>query len=133
MEYTISSQMYCLLVCLCVFLVFFRNILKQVRETRRFFTQGWERLGCADQMCELLYQDGSAHRHLDFASTKRILCTTLPLIRLMISIVICRYSSYCFEMMGSFSTKRYRVVLNSIRLEYSLQVRNSFEIRKTLG
>ena len=38
---------------------------KQVREARIFFTRGCESDWYANQMRELLYQDRSAHRHLD--------------------------------------------------------------------
>ena len=69
-------------------------------------------------MRELLYQDKSAYCHLDFASTKGILCPTLPTGSLVISTVVSRYPLYCFEIKGSFCTNRCRVVLSSIHLKH---------------
>ena len=83
-----------LLVC-----IFF----KQAREARRIFNQGWERLGRANQMHELLYQDRSAHLHLDLHQ-RYTLYHVFPLARLMISNGVFRYSLHSFEIIGSFGT-----------------------------
>ena len=69
MEYSIPYQMYCLPVCL-VFLYFsvfpvLSAIFQSKYEGRREFLlkdgSDWD----ANQMRELLYQDRSAHHHLD--------------------------------------------------------------------
>ena len=61
-----------------------------------------------------------------------ILCTTLTAVRLMISTVASQYSLHFFEMISRFRTNRCRSVLNFIRLEYSLQTINSFELRSVV-
>ena len=61
--YTVCSFFLCLSAfSCCVFSVLFE---KQVREARIIFPQRCESNGDGNQMRELLYQDRSAHRHLD--------------------------------------------------------------------
>ena len=49
------ARMSCAFVCIFpVFSPCLPNFPKQVREARRIFNQGCERLGCANQMSELL-------------------------------------------------------------------------------
>ena len=51
---------------LCFLLLYFSVLsLKQVQEARISFIQGRENNWDANQIRELLYQDRSAHRHLD--------------------------------------------------------------------
>ena len=46
-----------------------------------------------------------------FAPSKGILCTTLPLVRVMISTVVFRYPLHCFDIIGSFRTNVWYAVL----------------------
>ena len=142
MEYSIPFQMYCLTVCLvllCFFLclsicLVLSSILQIRYESRGHFSlkdgSDWDaQTRCVD-FCTRTGERAWSSR---FESTKGIRRTTLPFVRLIISTVTNRYSSHCFEMKGSFSTNRCRMVLNSLGLKYGLQIRNSFEIRSTLG
>ena len=52
-------------ICLVFFCLLVGNFPKQVQKARRIFNQGWEQLGCANQMRGVLYQNKSAHCHLD--------------------------------------------------------------------
>ena len=78
-----SRRVYCLLVFLvsvCFLLLYFFVLSeKQVQEARIIFTQGCESDWDANQMRELLYQDRSAHRHLDLRQQRVPRC---PFIRL---------------------------------------------------
>ena len=79
MEYSISFQMYFRVsVSLCFPCVFvfsgfssrLQNFLEQIREARRFFNQGWERLGCVNQMDEAGHGDLDLHQRRVYSAPR---------------------------------------------------------------
>ena len=73
-------------------------------------------------MRELLYQDRSAHRHLDLLQ-RRVLCTTFPIVRLiMISTVVFRYSLHFFEMIALVLPNMTTVVLVGSTKLHTLEI-----------